>query len=59
VLIGATMPSVLTEVAFVTNREDAGLLRSEKYRQDVAQALLAGITRYQQSLKRAPAVAAQ
>jgi len=59
VLIGPTMPSVLTEVAFVTNREDAGLLRSEKYRQDVAQALLAGITRYQQSLKRAPAVAAQ
>jgi N-acetylmuramoyl-L-alanine amidase len=59
VLIGASMPSVLTEVAFVTNREDAGLLRSEKYRQDVAQALLAGITRYQQSLKRAPAVAAQ
>jgi N-acetylmuramoyl-L-alanine amidase len=59
VLLGATMPSVLTEVAFVTNREDAGLLRSEKARQDVAQALLAGITRYQQSLKRAPAVAAQ
>jgi N-acetylmuramoyl-L-alanine amidase len=59
VLLGATMPSVLTEVAFVTNREDAGLLRSEKARQEVAQALLAGITRYQQSLKRAPAVAAQ
>ena len=59
VLIGATMPSMLTEVAFVTNQEDAGLLRSDKYRQDVAQALLAGITRYQQSLKRAPAVAAQ
>ena len=59
VLVGATMPSVLTEVAFVTNREDAGLMRTEKYRQDVAQALLAGITRYQQSLKRAPAVAAQ
>jgi N-acetylmuramoyl-L-alanine amidase len=59
VLVGATMPSVLTEVAFVTNREDAGLMRTEKYRQDVAQALLNGITRYQQSLKRAPAVAAQ
>jgi N-acetylmuramoyl-L-alanine amidase len=59
VLVGATMPSVLTEVAFVTNREDAGLMRTEKYRQDVAQALLNGIARYQQSLKRAPAVAAQ
>ena len=59
VLVGASMPSVLTEVAFVTNSEDAGLMRTEKYRQDVAQALLAGITRYQQSLKRAPAVAVQ
>jgi N-acetylmuramoyl-L-alanine amidase len=59
VLLGATMPSILTEIAFVTNREDAGLMRTEKYRQDVAQALLNGITRYQQSLKRAPAVAAQ
>jgi N-acetylmuramoyl-L-alanine amidase len=59
VLLGASMPSILTEVAFVTNREDAGLMRTEKYRQDVAQALLDGITRYQQSLKRAPAVAAQ
>ena len=60
VLVGATMPAILTEVAFVTNQDDASHLKNEKYRQDVAEALLAGITRYQQSLKRtAPAVAAQ
>jgi N-acetylmuramoyl-L-alanine amidase len=60
VLIGATMPAILTEVAFVTNQDDASHLKNEKYRQDVAEALLGGITRYQQSLKRtAPAVAAQ
>jgi N-acetylmuramoyl-L-alanine amidase len=58
VLIGATMPSVLAEVAFMTNRQDAGLLRTEKYRQQIAEALFAGIQRYQQSLKRVPAIAA-
>jgi N-acetylmuramoyl-L-alanine amidase len=59
VLVGATMPSVLTEISFVTNQQDAGLLATEKYRQQIAEALLAGITRYQQSLKKATAVAAQ
>ena len=50
------MPSVLAEISFLTNREDAGLLQTEKYRQQIAEALLAGIMRYQQSLKTAPAV---
>jgi N-acetylmuramoyl-L-alanine amidase len=61
VLVGATMPAILTEVAFVTNQDDASRMKNDKYRQDVAEALLAGITRYQQSLKRstAPAVAVQ
>jgi len=61
VLVGATMPAILSEVAFVTNLDDANHMRNEKYRQDVAEALLAGITRYQQSLKHttAPSVAAQ
>jgi len=57
----ADWPAILTEVAFVTNQDDANHMRNEKYRQDVAEALLAGITRYQQSLKHttAPSVAAQ
>jgi len=59
VLVGATMPSVLTEISFVTNQQDAGLLATEKYRQQIAEALLAGITSYQQSLKKGVAVAAQ
>ncbi len=57
VLIGAAMPSVLAEVAFVTNRQEAQLLRSTAYRQRIADALLEGITRYQRALKRAPTVA--
>jgi N-acetylmuramoyl-L-alanine amidase len=59
VLIGATMPSILTEISFVTNGPEASLLKSDKYRQQLAEALLVGITRYQQSLKRAATVATQ
>jgi N-acetylmuramoyl-L-alanine amidase len=57
VLIGATMPSVLAEVSFLTNRQEADLLKTEKYRQQVAEALFAGVMAYQQSLKKATAVA--
>jgi N-acetylmuramoyl-L-alanine amidase len=57
VLVGATMPSVLTEVSFLTNRDEAVLLRDAKYRQRVAEALFNGIVKYQQSLKTAPRVA--
>jgi N-acetylmuramoyl-L-alanine amidase len=59
VLVGAQMPSILTEISFLTNAQDAGLLATEKYRQQIAEALLAGVTRYQQALKKAPAVATQ
>jgi N-acetylmuramoyl-L-alanine amidase len=55
VLIGATMPSVLAEVSFLTNRDDATLLRSQIYRQQIADALYAGIMKYGNSLKK-PAV---
>jgi N-acetylmuramoyl-L-alanine amidase len=52
VLIGAAMPSVLAEISFVTNPREARLLKTQSYRQRVAESLLAGITRYQQSLKK-------
>jgi N-acetylmuramoyl-L-alanine amidase len=57
VLIGATMPSILAEVSFITNRQDALLLKTEKYRQQIAEALYTGVLKYQQSLKRVPAIA--
>ena len=53
VLIGASMPSVLAEMSFVTNKQDAALLKTGTYRQHIAEALLDGIVKYQQSLKRA------
>ena len=52
VLIGAAMPSVLAEISFVTNKQEGQLLKSAAYRQQIAEALLDAVLRYQQSLKR-------
>lgn len=46
VLIGAAMPSVLVEVAFITNPGEEHKLEQEAYRQQIAQALLAGIAKF-------------
>ncbi len=51
VLIGAHMPSVLAEISFVTNDDDAKFLKRDGFRQAIAVALLQGILRYQQALK--------
>jgi N-acetylmuramoyl-L-alanine amidase len=59
VLIGATMPSVLAEVSFITNRQDANHLKTERYRQEIAEALAAGVMSYQQALKKVSTVATQ
>ena len=59
VLIGAAMPSVLTEVSFVTNPQDAKQLRSSSYRQRIAEALSNAVRKYQTSLKSVTTVAYQ
>jgi N-acetylmuramoyl-L-alanine amidase len=59
VLVGATMPSILAEISFITNRQEATLLKTDKYKQQIAEALLAGVVKYQQTLKKVPAVAAR
>ncbi len=59
VLIGATMPSVLAEISFLTNKQEGSLLRTPKYRQAIAEALFDGISKYQRSLKSANTVASQ
>jgi N-acetylmuramoyl-L-alanine amidase len=59
VLIGAAMPSVLTEISFVTNSQEARLLKSSAYRQRIADALFAAIKKYQMSLRSLGAVARQ
>ena len=57
VLIGAVMPSVLAEISFVTNKQDGALLKTQAYRQQIAQALFDAIISYQQGLKRMTVVA--
>jgi N-acetylmuramoyl-L-alanine amidase len=59
VLIGAAMPSALAEISFVTNPQEAKLLRSSAYRQRIAEALLQGIKKYQSSLKHVTSIAHQ
>ena len=59
VLIGAAMPSVLAEISFVTNPQEAKLLKGNPYRQRIADALFNAIRKYQTSLKSATAVASQ
>jgi N-acetylmuramoyl-L-alanine amidase len=57
VLIGAGMPSVLAEISFVTNKQEAALLKTGAYRQRIAEALFDAVTQYQRSLKKVTAVA--
>jgi len=46
VLVGAAMPAVLVEVAFISNPEEEKLLASEAYQAKVAASLARGIERY-------------
>jgi N-acetylmuramoyl-L-alanine amidase len=50
VLIGATMPSILAEIGFVTNAREEALLKKPEYRQRIAEALFKGLSRYADSL---------
>jgi len=59
VLIGASMPSVLAEVSFLTNRQELQLLKSASYKQRIAEALHAAVMRYRRSLKGQTIIAAQ
>jgi N-acetylmuramoyl-L-alanine amidase len=59
VLIGAAMPSVLAEISFVTNAQEARLLKGTVYRQRIAESLFNAIRKYQGALKNSKAVALQ
>lgn len=50
VLIGANMPSVLSEISFISNPSDEKLLRKTDQRQRVADGLYRGIASYLESL---------
>lgn len=50
VLIGADMPSILTEISFLSNPADEKLLKQPEQRQKVAEGLYQGMVSYLQSM---------
>ncbi len=50
VLIGANMPSILAEISFVSNPDDAKKLKTSEYRQRIADSLYKGVFKYVNSL---------
>lgn len=52
VLGGAAMPAVLIEIGFVTNPREERRLRESKYRDDIAEAIFAGVAEYKRDVDR-------
>jgi N-acetylmuramoyl-L-alanine amidase len=50
VLIGADMPSILTEISFLSNPADEQLLKKPEHRQRLAEGLFQGVASYLESL---------
>jgi N-acetylmuramoyl-L-alanine amidase len=50
VLIGADMPSILTEISFLSNPADEKLLKKPEHRQQIAEGVFQGVSSYLQSL---------
>jgi N-acetylmuramoyl-L-alanine amidase len=57
VLIGASMPSILAEIGFISNPRDEAMLRKPDQRQRLAEALFKGIQQYAASLGQTQALA--
>lgn len=51
VLIGAQMPSVLAEISFLTNKQELQLLKTNAYKDKIAQSLYGAVLQYRRSLK--------
>lgn len=58
VLIGASMPAVLSEIGFISNPRDEAMLRKPEHRQRLAEALFSGIQSYAASLSQVHTAAA-
>lgn len=50
VLIGADMPSILTEISFLSNPADEQLLKKPEHRQHIAEGVYQGVVAYLQSM---------
>ncbi|HZY10470.1 MAG TPA: N-acetylmuramoyl-L-alanine amidase, partial [Bacteroidota bacterium] len=52
VLVGASMPNVLIETAYLSNRQDEKFLKNSKGQQQIAQAIFNGVKRYKQEYEK-------
>lgn len=52
VLIGASMPSVLAEIGFISNPQEEALMKKPEHRQRIAEALYKGLSQYASTLSR-------
>lgn len=52
VLMGAKMPSVLIELGYLTNRTEAGRLKSDKYLSYIADGIVKGVLEYKKQIER-------
>jgi len=50
VLIGADMPSILTEISFLSNPSDEQLLKKPEHRQRIAEGVYQGVAQYLESM---------
>ena len=50
VLVGSTMPSVLVEIGYCSNKSEALRLKTPQYRQQMAQGIANGIHNYAKGL---------
>ncbi len=50
VLIGADMPSILTEISFLSNPADEQLLKKPEHRQHIAEGVFQGVSAYLESM---------
>jgi N-acetylmuramoyl-L-alanine amidase len=53
VLVGASMPNVLVETGYLSNRKEERILRSHEGQQTIAEALFEGIKRYKEDYEKA------
>lgn len=51
VLVGASMPNILVETGFISNKHDAKILKTGKYQLKIAKGILNGIKRYKQDIE--------
>jgi N-acetylmuramoyl-L-alanine amidase len=52
VLVGAAMPNVLVETAYLSNREDERMLKSESGQNKIADALFQAVKKYKQEYEK-------